>query len=201
MDRHHLIDLPVEQNRRLAHYADLIRRRTTLRSRLNSSKEERADVEERARVLLAEIDTAQKLLNERFEVTFAEVAELTNDEIREVRLAYSSIRSDMPRVGWLERDFILRKFDRPFEELKLYIERAIRVLPHLTTDWQVRVKPESLSPAEEHAKRVASQVQSYLETIRLLEERCEEDVRNHPDQGPEIRRRYRQSIDAIKDKP
>jgi chromosome segregation ATPase len=62
-------------------------------------------------------------------------------------------------------------------------------------------KGGQISPAQKLASQTAQQVHVYLETVRLLEQQCEDAVKKCPNHEAEIRRRYRKAIDALKDIP
>jgi hypothetical protein len=86
------------------------------------------------------------------------------------------------------------ELDKPLELWKRYLETTRDEMKRAIDE-----KGDGRSAAQQRAFQVASEVQAYLEAVRLLEERCEEDVKNHPTEEREIRRRYRQAIDALKD--
>jgi len=84
------------------------------------------------------------------------------------------------------------EFNKPLVDWKRYLERMRDELKEAIVD-----KGGGVSPAHKRAAAIASDVQTYLEAVRLLEEQCEKDVMSHPTQEKEIRRRYRKSIDAL----
>jgi hypothetical protein len=86
--------------------------------------------------------------------------------------------------------------DQPFRYWRKFLE-AFR--DATTEELNERNDPAPLSPAEQQVAIIASQVQSYLDTVKLLEERCEQDIKQNPGEQAEIRRRYRKAIDALKD--
>jgi hypothetical protein len=86
------------------------------------------------------------------------------------------------------------EFDEPLKRWKTYLETTKEELNRAIAD-----KGGVVSAAQKRASEIASEVQVYIEAVRLLEEQCETDIKNHPTQEKEIRRRYRQAIDALTD--
>ena len=109
-----------------------------------------------------------------------------------------------------ELEFNLRNYQREITAMDMTVsadsslQAPINIAKKFFEDVVEDIKSAILSKggntvAQQQAARVASQVQTYLEAVRLLEEQCETDVRDHPMQTEEIRRRYRKAIDALKE--
>jgi hypothetical protein len=81
---------------------------------------------------------------------------------------------------------------------ELYVKK--RLLPELKLKLKLKQTAVISDTPRDRAARVASEVQEMNETIRLLEQQCEEDVKKHPEHEAETRRRYRMAIDALKEK-
>ena len=102
---------------------------------------------------------------------------------------YERIIADLPAS--LHADAVL---NNPLVQWKRYLERTRDEIKDA-----LAAKQPALTPAQAKAAQVASDVTAYLEAVRLLEQHCETDCQNHPNQEVEIRRRYRKAIDALAD--
>src|SRR5260221_7459848 len=106
-------------------------------------------------------------------------------------LSTEALKRDLRRFGrWSDRlpqDRVLpAEHEQPFVFWRKCLDEVCIEIEDLLNE-----RGESTSQASDahqHAARVASQVQSYLETVRLLGERGEEDIAPHPQQEAEIRR-------------
>jgi hypothetical protein len=81
-----------------------------------------------------------------------------------------------------------------FELYKRFLEDAITEIGEL-----LRTRGADITAADQYVERITSEVKKRAEIFRRLEEACETDVKAHPDQETQIRRTYRQAIDALKD--
>jgi hypothetical protein len=88
------------------------------------------------------------------------------------------------------------ELNKPLVQWKRYLERIQDELKQALKQ-ALEEKGGEVSPAQKRAAEVVSDVKVYLEAVRLLEEQCEIDVKNHPRREKEIRRRYRKAIDAL----
>jgi hypothetical protein len=148
---------------------------------LDKLLEEKSDLED----FIHNLNTGDDYLQEFFRyVSQASVSEL-NFDVRQ----YQRIIDDLPQS--IHSDPELNK---PLVEWKCYLERTRDELKQAIGE-----KGGGVSPAQQRAAQIACNVQTYLEAVRLLEEQCEADVKNHPTQEKEIRRRYRKAIEALED--
>jgi len=77
----------------------------------------------------------------------------------------------------------------------------LSIKKRLLAELKLRLVQASVKGNKPHdrAAQVAAEVQEMTETITLLEQRCEDQVRRNPRQADAIRRRYRMRIDALKE--
>ncbi len=96
----------------------------------------------------------------------------------------------------------ISRFERRDSVLTRSLAEALKEYRRLLQDVNYKLKAvrsdqsKSTSP-EEVARRFTEKFQAASETVALMKERCEEEVKKHPDQEESIRRRYRKAIDAI----
>lgn len=181
------------QDSRLMKYEALLR---SYKSRLATQKDKHvADpdttkLEEEIAEARDWIDEKQQWLNSSVKGEFISVVH---------KVTTAGLKRELRRFGQymsrLPTDLDMPQHEEPFRAWRRSLDYLVAEIKYIIEE----ERGEQVSEAQKHAARVATQVQAYLETVRLLEERCEADVRTHPQQETEIRRRYRQAIDAIKD--
>lgn len=163
-----------EYRKMLAAYAN----DPSLRSKVLEAKSE-------CEYFIGNLENSQEYLNRFFKyISSAQPAELKFD----LRV-YERAIADLPPSIHSDPDL-----NTPLVRWKRYLERTRDEITEALADRQ-----PALSQAHAKAAQVASDITEYLEAVRLLEEQCERDCRNHPSQEPEIRRRYRKAIDALTD--
>jgi hypothetical protein len=77
---------------------------------------------------------------------------------------------------------------------KRFLEEAITEIGEL-----LRTRGADITAGDQYVERITREVKKQAEIIRRLEEACETDIKAHPEQEKQIRRTYRQAIDALKD--
>lgn len=179
----------VENTRQwLAYYLELLREYEKLKS-ANDSSEKIAEVE---KDLLRRKQRAIELIEIGscyFPQNFLDLEEISINELKITIRAFNRYINDIPT------DIDLPEYKIPYIKWRKFLDTCIQEMECALTE----KGGNHLSEAQQKAAHVASQVQVYLDAVRLLEDQCEEDVKNHPNQEAEIRRRYRRAIDALKD--
>jgi hypothetical protein len=80
---------------------------------------------------------------------------------------------------------------------QLYVKK--RLLPELRLNLRLKQTSVKGDTPQDRAARVSVEIQEVNETITLLEQQCEAEVRKYPERAADIKRRYRRAVDAMKE--